>query len=115
MAELSVIYRARSRRHTERAFRQSKLAWKERRPKNVACIERGLACLLNPFAVPESHWKKVRTTKVIERAFREVRRRTRPMTSLNNLASCDRIIIRVVRQLNCLWERKPLREFTQSC
>jgi transposase-like protein len=48
--------------------------------------------LLSFFAVPASHWKKVRTTNVIERAFREVRRRTRSMSSFSNLASCDRIV-----------------------
>jgi transposase-like protein len=63
----------------------------------------------------KDHRKKVRTTNVIERAFREVRRRTRPMTSFNNLASCDRIVFGVVSHLNRSWERKPLTEFTHKC
>jgi putative transposase len=115
VAEASAIYRAANRRKAEQAFRQWKLAWEERRPRAVACIARDLDCLLNFFAVPEGHWKKVRTTNVIERAFREVRRRTRPMTSFNNLASCDRIVFGVVSHLNRSWERKPLTEFTHKC
>jgi transposase-like protein len=61
----------------------------------------------------EAHWKKVRTTNVIERAFREVRRRTRPMSSFTNPASCERIVFGVISHLNRSWERKPLKEFTQ--
>ena len=47
-------------------------------------------------------------TNVIERAFREVRRRTRPMSSFSNLESCDRIVYGVISHLNRSWERKPL-------
>ena len=54
----------------------------------------------------------MRTTNVIERAFREVRRRTRPMSSFSNQQSCDRIIYGVISHLNSSWERKPLSEFT---
>ncbi|MHB8733568.1 MAG: transposase [bacterium] len=38
----------------------------------------------------------MRSTNAIERAFREIRRRTRPMTCFTNLASCDRIIYAVI-------------------
>lgn len=115
VAEASAIYRASNRHQAEQAFRQWKRRWETPRPKAVACIERDLDCLLNFFAVPEGHWKKVRTTNVIERAFREVRRRTRPMSSFSNLASCDRIVFGVVHHLNRSWERKPLPQFTQIC
>jgi len=50
------------------AFRLWRQAWQHRRPNAVACVERDLEHLLSFFSVPESHWKKVRTTNVIERA-----------------------------------------------
>jgi transposase-like protein len=77
-------------------------------------VERDLDNLLSFFKVPESHWKKVRTTNVIERAFREVQRRTRPMSSFCNTESCDRIIYGVISHLNSSWERKPFFEFAQN-
>jgi transposase-like protein len=80
----------------------------------VASLERDLEELLSFFAVPEGHWKLVRTTNVIERAFREVRRRTRPMSSFTNPASCERIVFGVISHLNRSWGRKPLRQFTQN-
>ncbi len=62
-------------------------------------VERDLEELLSFLAVPAAHWKTVRTTNVIERAFREVRRRTRPMSSFINPASCDRIVFGVISDL----------------
>src|SRR2546425_11082490 len=114
VAQAAAIYRALNRRQAERAFRRWAGRWRKRRPRAVACVERDLEELLSFFSVPQSHWKKVRTTNVIERAFREVRRRTRPMSSFTNPDSCDRIVFGVVSHLNRSWERKPLKEFTQN-
>lgn len=114
VAAASAIYRAGSREQALTAFRHWRQAWQHRRPRAVACVERDLEQLLSFFAMPAAHWKKVRTTNVIERAFREVRRRTRPMSSFSNLASCDRIIYGVASYLNSSWDRKPLPEFTHS-
>jgi putative transposase len=113
VAEAASIYRASSKSEAQKAFREWKSHWESRRPKAVACVERDLQALLNFFAAPPGHWKKVRTTNVIERAFREVRRRTRPMSSFSNRESCDRIVFGVISHLNRSWERKPLPEFTQ--
>jgi transposase-like protein len=77
-------------------------------------VQRDLEELLAFYALPSAHWRKVRTTNIIERAFREVRRRTRPMSSFTNPASCDRIVFGVITHLNRSWERKPLKEFTQK-
>jgi len=114
VGEASAIYRAKSKSEAQRAFQHWKRRWEERRPKAVGCVERDLEALLQFFDVPEAHWKKVRTTNVIERAFREVRRRTRPISSFSSCESCDRIVFGVISHLNRSWERKPLSEFTQD-
>lgn len=112
--QAAAIYRARNRSQAQRAFRRWAACWQRVRPRAVASVERDLEELLSFFAVPEGHWKMVRTTNVIERAFREVRRRTRPMSSFTNPASCDRIVFGVTSHLNRSWERKPLKQFTQN-
>ena len=114
VAQAAAIYRAANRRRAVRAFRRWAKRWQKARPKAVACVERDLEQLLNFFFMPQQHWKKVRTTNVIERAFREVRRRTRPMSSFTNPASCERIVFGVINHLNSSWEKKPLKEFTQN-
>jgi putative transposase len=115
VAQAAAIYLAHSRSQAQRAFIHWRQAWQHRRPRAVACVERDLEHLLHFFSAPEGHWKKVRTTNVIERAFREVRRRTRPISSFCNDDSCQRIIYGVVAHLNSSWGSKPLPEFTQTC
>ena len=113
--EAAAIYQADSRRTALRVYRAWAEKWRALRPRAVASLERDLEELLNFFAVPPAHWRKVRTTNVIERCFREVRRRTRPISSFTNPASCDRIIFGVISHLNRAWEKTPLKQFTQLC
>jgi len=61
------------------AFGSGKSAGKKTTPKAVACLEADLEELLAFFACPSTHWKRLRTTNVIERLFVEVRRRIRTM------------------------------------
>lgn len=108
------IYQAPTRRQAVRAYWAWSQRWRGAAPKAVACLERDLDELLSFLACPEPHRRKVRTTNAIERAFREVRRRTRPMSCFTNDASCERIIYAVVSHLNRSWEGHLLPEFTQK-
>ncbi len=87
--------------------------WSAIYPKAVRCIEKDLEELLNFYDTPREMWVKLRTTNVIERSFREVRRRTRPMSCFNNTTSIERIVYAVISHLNDKWRIKPLDEFTQ--
>src|SRR5438132_1565380 len=81
----------------------------------VACVLRDWEALLAFYAVPEHDWRRVRTTNAIERAFREVRRRTRPMSCFTNTASCDRIMFAVIWAFNQQAAGRPLSwETTQK-
>ena len=108
------IYEARTRREAVRRYWTWAQRWRTEAAKAVACLEQDLDTLLSFLACPEAHRKAVRTTNAIERAFREVRRRTRPMTCFTNDASCERIIYAVVSHLNRSWEGRPLQQFTQN-
>ncbi len=108
------MYRALSRRDAQQSFQRWARKWRPTRPRAVASVERDLEELWTFYDFPSAHWLKIRTTNIIERAFREVRRRTRPMSSFTNPASCDRIVFGVITHLNRSWERKPLDEFTQN-
>lgn len=107
-----LIYQAGNKREAIGRFREWSKEWRCSQPRAVKCIEEDLEELLNFLACPQAHWRKVRTTNSIERAFREVRRRTRPMSCFQNSASVDRIIYGVISHLNASWEVKPLKEFT---
>jgi transposase-like protein len=114
MKEVRNIYDANSQQEAVEAYFGWAKKWRSRRPKAVACIEKDLEELLAFYGTPRALWKKLRTTNVIERAFREVRRRTRPMSCFNNTQSIERIVYAVMSHLNDQWGKRPLKEFTQS-
>ena len=49
----------------------------------------------------------IRTTNILEQAFREIRRRTRPMGVFTNAESAERIMYGVTKNLNANWQEKP--------
>jgi transposase-like protein len=71
------IYNADNRKEAVKAYKKWATTWKDKSPKAVKCLGKDLEELLNVFYCPKEIRKKLRTTNVIERAFREVRRRTR--------------------------------------
>lgn len=108
------IYYQPNRKAAIRAYREWATRWREEEPEAVACLAKDLEELLTFYLMPDAHWKKIRTTNLIERIFREVRRRTRPMTCFANKASCDRIIFAVFDAFNKRWDSQPIRHFTQK-
>lgn len=113
--EAARIYQAETKREAVKCYREWEVHWQRAYPQAVKCLAKDLDELLSFLDVPAEHRVKVRTTNVIERAFREVRRRTRPMTCFTNTASVDRIIYGVISHLNHNWKERPLTEFTQQC
>jgi putative transposase len=107
------IYQAPTRREAVSRFRHWERRWQATAPKAVACLRADLDELLTFLDFPEAQRVKLRTTNVIERCFREVRRRTRPIGCFTNAASCDRITYAVFHRMNTIWQERPLRAFTQ--
>lgn len=113
--QATLIYQAENKREAVKRYREWEAKWRHRYPDAVKCLAKDLDELLTFLEMPAEHRVKVRTTNVIERSFREVRRRTRPMSCFNNAASVNRIIFGVMSHLNKDWKEKPLWQFTQQC
>jgi transposase-like protein len=60
--------------------------------------------LLTFYELPKVYWKRLRTTNPIERVFREVRRRIRPMICFQNRNTVKRIIFAIFHRQNRIWE-----------
>jgi putative transposase len=85
-------------RHAARRFADR---FGERYPKAVDCLRDDLDELLTCFRYKTLDQRKaVRTTNAIERRFREVRRRTRPMGTFQDKTSMDRILFAVFTHEN---------------
>jgi putative transposase len=107
------IYRAQDRSKAIAEFKAWKKTWQRIAPEAVHCLEKDLEEMLSFLDCPKSHQIKIRTTNAIERAFREVRRRTRVFSCFSNTASSERIIFAIFTHLNNNWQDKPLKQFTQ--
>ena len=76
---------------------QVKLSAKERRDLDAKETQKAQMAL----------WRKIRTTNLIERAFREVKRRTRPMGVFGNRSSMERILYAVFFHYNSKGQEVP--------
>ena len=114
LGEAKGIYQAPTRAEAIRRFRAWGAHWQEEAPAAVRCLAQDIEALLVCFGLPEAHRRKVRTTNALERAFREVRRRTNPMSCFNNPASVERIVFAILYHQNTTWSSKPLPEFTHN-
>jgi putative transposase len=108
------IYTAPHRKAAMEAFKRWRDRWINQYPKAVRCLEKDLETLLTCFDFPKELRRHIRTTNMIERSFKEVRRRTRPIGCFNNAESCERIIYAVIVYQNAQWERKPLAQFAHN-
>ena len=100
-------------------FRAWKKQWQSKIPKAVNCLEKDFDKLIPVFQFPQQIRRMIRTTNVIERCFREVRRRLKVMGYFQNSKSCDRIIYAIFNYFNIKWTRnnekiKAIRKLTKT-
>jgi putative transposase len=105
---LSRISHAENHRAASAAYRRFVSNWRKSYPRAVVCVEKDLDQLLSFFQIKNSKmWSRLRTTNLIERSFREVRRRTRPMGVMAHTQSLQRIVFAVFHHLNENWKNQP--------
>jgi transposase-like protein len=99
-----------------RAVRRFVDQWEETYPAAVRCLRADLDDLLAFFRYKDPVWRKAtRTTNAIERRFREVKRRTRPMGVFTNRNSMERVLFAVFSHENSKQgTRTPLLLLTQN-
>jgi transposase-like protein len=85
------------------SFYEVKLSLEERKGRDAQELEKA----------QEALWRRIRTTNLIERAFVEVRRRTRPMGVFGNRGSMERILFAVFYHYNSKGQEVPSLLFTQ--
>ncbi len=92
-----------------------KKAWEQKYPAAVHCLFVDIEDLLTCFQFNDPVFRKsIRTTNLIERRFKEVRRRTRPMGVFSDRTSMDRILYAVFMYENKAEEVYPVFLLTQN-
>jgi transposase-like protein len=85
-------------------FNEWKKQWEVLEEKAVRCLEENLTECLNYFDFEPKLWSMIRTTNCLERAFREIRRRTDPMSSCTNGESAERVTFGLFNGMNEKWQ-----------
>ena len=94
--DLHRISHARNLREAQKAAQRFMARWETPYPKAAQCLRQDLPELLSFLQVKVSlPPSALRTTNAIERRFREIRRRTRPMGTFSDCTSMDRIMFSV--------------------
>ena len=97
------IWAARHKREALAAFRTLKAKWWVEEERAVRCLEKNLTACPVYLRFPVEPHKAIRTTNLVERMFREMRRGTRPMDVFANVESAERIMMGIGQQLNEAW------------
>jgi putative transposase len=112
---LHAIMNAQSLPQALSAARRLADRWQADYPNAVSCLQNDLDELLTCWRYKSlDQRKRVRTTNAIERRFREVRRRTRPMGVFQDRTSMDRILFAVFTHENASQGVPTLFSLTQT-
>ena len=99
--DLAAISNAKGLRQAQNALKRFAHRWTILYPKALASLKECEEELLTFFKIQDPNlWKKIRTTNLIERRFRELRRRTRPMGVFSDKTSMERILYAVFAHEN---------------
>lgn len=99
--DLAAISNAAGIKQAQAALKRFAYTWGNLYPKALVSLKECEEELLAFFKVQDpSLWKKIRTTNLIERRFRELRRRTRPMGVFSDRTSMERILYAIFAHEN---------------
>lgn len=110
-ADIRAIFNAATRHDAESLLAQAVHKYASKAAKLAEWLEGNIPQGLTVFAFPDTHRRALRTTNLVERLNREIRRRSRVATLFPNEASCLRLVTAVVMEISdeCQTGRTYLR------
>jgi transposase-like protein len=114
MNDLKTIYNAVDRDHALTAFDTVKAKWGKKYPKEMQSWEEQLPTLLAFYDYPAPIWSSIYTSNAIERMNKEFRKRLKPMNSLTNMETAEKIIYLETKDYNEKWGKRAIRGFADA-
>jgi transposase-like protein len=105
-AKLNRLWNQTSRFEAEQYLGRLAKEYGEVARRAIECLLEDRDDLLNYYGMPNSHWKTIRNTNLIERVIHEVRRRTKVMCTIDSDKGCYGILMGVVREQNERWGKR---------
>ena len=103
-ADIRAIFNAPDESEAKRLLDHFIQRYEATAPKLASWAENALPEGFSVFDLPDHHRKRLRTSNVLERVNKEIRRRTRVATLFPNEASCLRLVTAVVMEISDDWE-----------
>ncbi|HEU5118093.1 MAG TPA: IS256 family transposase [Isosphaeraceae bacterium] len=103
-ASLRAVFDAPDRAEAERQLDLAVKKYRTTAPRLADWMEANVPEGLTAFALPSSHRRRLRTTNMLERINREIKRRTRVATLFPNEASALRLVSAVLMEISEEWE-----------
>jgi len=100
---IRAILTAPTQEEAERLLNQTILLYEKEMPRLAEWMEKNILEGLTHLQFPEHHHRLIRTSNVLERLNREIRRRTKSIGVFPNTASCERLISAVLIETNDDW------------
>lgn len=91
------VFYASTYEHAKEAVELFKKKWSMKYPSAVECLTDNIEACLTYYKYPYQHWLRIRTTNVVERSFKEVKRRVKGIGRFQNE---ERALTMVYWQLN---------------
>lgn len=98
------VFNAPNKEEAERLLQIAIKKYEKEMPKLSEWMASNLAEGFTIFAFPEKHWRRLRTSNVLERLNREIKRRTRAVGVFPNETSCERLISAILFEISDDWQ-----------
>ena len=114
LQQASAIYQAESADEAKRRLRDCTATWRERAPESVATLERDFEQTIAYYRLPEVAREWMRTTSLLERTNRQLRRKFRQVGSFGSQVGAEVAIFLQVQRLHAHWSQQPWWETSRS-
>jgi transposase-like protein len=105
---LRTIFNAPDRMEAERYLETAIDRYAERAPELAEWMESNIPEGLTVFDYPIQHRRKLRTTNMVERQMREVKRRTRVVSIFPNTESAERLVVAYFMETTEQWQSEKI-------
>ena len=103
-ADIRAIFNAPTEAEAKRMLSLLLERYKKSAPRLALWAEENIPEGLTVFLFPTDHWRRIRTSNVLERVNKEIRRRTCVATIFPNENSCLRLVSAVLMEISEEWE-----------
>jgi transposase-like protein len=107
-SDLRAIFNAPDRAEADRLLQLTVKKYEKTAPKLAAWMSENVPESLTVFAFPEAHRRRLRTSNMLERTNKEIKRRTKVAGLFPNEASLLRLVSAVLMEISEEWETEKL-------